>query len=41
MLLREGDPAATGFGQTTGSNNVEPGEIQELEALIWKKLPNQ
>jgi hypothetical protein len=20
--------------------NVEPGEIQELEALIWKKLPN-
>ena len=19
--------------------NVEPGEIQELEALIWKKLP--
>jgi hypothetical protein len=21
--------------------NVEPGEIQELEALIWKKLPNQ
>ncbi len=21
--------------------NVEPGESQELEALIWKKLPNQ
>jgi hypothetical protein len=20
--------------------NVEPGEIQELEALIWKKRPN-
>jgi hypothetical protein len=20
--------------------NVEPGEIQELEALIWKQLPN-
>jgi hypothetical protein len=21
-------------------SNVEPGEIQELEALIWKQLPN-
>ena len=20
--------------------NVEPGEIQELEALVWKRLPN-
>jgi len=20
--------------------NVEPGEIQKLEALVWKKLPN-